>query len=127
MKIATTHEVTVNLPQLADLLAVLGGVSIPATLSELRRMMATFDEKMDKLKATVDEFNARELAEDADHALSKAEVTRLTKELADLQAERDAGTLTAAQEARVDEIIAEIAASSNVPDEVLPEDAGEAT
>ena len=126
LTIATTHEITVNLPQLADLLAVLDGASIPATLAQVRNMMATFDEKMDQLTTTVNAFNEREMAEDSDHALSKAEVKRLTDELAALQAERAAGTLTPEQEARFDEVIRQIHDSNNVPDEVLPED-GEPT
>jgi septal ring factor EnvC (AmiA/AmiB activator) len=122
LTIQTTHEfnVTVNLPQLADFLAVLGGSSIPQTLARMENHMATFQENLTRLEAKLDEFDARELKEDDDHALSKAEVTRLTKELADLQAQLDAGETSPELQARFDALTARIDASNNIPSDVLP-------
>ena len=121
--VSSTHDFTftVNLPQLADLLVVLGGTSIPRTLARIEARMATFEENLARMEQTLDAFDQREAQEDADHVLSKAEVERLTAELAALKAEMEAGTLTPERQARFDALLKRIEDNNKIPDEVLPE------
>lgn len=112
-----------DLSDLIHLLAASGGTTITQTLARLETFMATAAQKLDELERAVDEFDAREQAEDAEHALTVAEVESLKAEISALQAQLEAGNLPPDQEARLDSLIARIKASNSIPDEVLPDEA----
>lgn len=114
-------HICVDMPQLADLLAVLGGRTIADTLARLEQHMLDFDKKMDTLEKKLDEFDAREAKEDEDFVLSKAENKKLKEDLAALQAEIEASGSTPEREARFAALLERIDNSNKVDSEVLPE------
>jgi hypothetical protein len=95
--------------------------SIKTTLERIEVHMATFEDKLARLETSVTAWNERELKEDEDSVLTKAEVTRLTKELADLQALHDSEKATPEQEARFEALLKQIDESNKISSEVLPE------
>lgn len=122
--VSTTHDVNVNvnvnIPQLADLLAVLGGSTIAETLQRIEDKMNDFDAKLDRLEASVNAFSEREAKEDEETVLTKAENAKLKQELADLQALREADKITPEQDARLEAILKRIDDSNKISSEVLP-------
>jgi chromosome segregation ATPase len=118
-KYAATFEVD-DLLDLIHLLAAAGGPTLTDSFARLESDMATAAKKLADLEKAIDEFDEREALEDAEHAMSKAEVARLTDELRVLQERLDAGELSQELEARMEALIGRIRASNVIPDEVLP-------
>lgn len=123
------YSATIEADDLLDLIHVLtavGGPTISQSLKRLETIMATANEKLDELEMVVSEFEGREALEDAEHALTVAEVTRLTDELRVLKEQQANGELSPENVARMDGLIARIRAANAIPNEVIPEDGGEA-
>lgn len=116
MKLITTHtftfDVNVNIPQLADLLAVLGGRTIADTLSQIEAQMAqSFAELMEEIRVATQEIKDQKTAADAAEVQEDADAAARDQanadKIAELQAQIDSGTLSQAQK---DQAAAAIAA-----------------